>query len=624
MTTWLPLPLARTAGRVPRRPDDRPRRDDRRRRAAVDPRGPRLLGDVARVGRERVPAHVRRLPPARRPVRRPLRAPAAVPRGITLFTLASLACGLASSQAMLVGARAVQGIGGAVVSAVALSLIVTLFTEPAERAKAMGVFGFVASGGGSIGVLLGGVITDVLDWHWIFLVNVPIGIAVVVLSLMLLPAARVATAALKLDIAGAVTVTASLMLAVYAIVNGNEVGLGHGADARAARRRGGAAGRVPRHRVARRVAARAAPPLPAPEHRRLERRRRPLGRRDVRVVLPLARSTCSSCSATARSRSGSRSCPATSSWESSRSASRRCSSCGSGSGSRSRSGSSLAGARASALRSRSGRRDLRRRRAPGDDPARARRRHGVQPGAARRDERRRAGRGRPRVRCGQHRVHDGRRARPGVLASLAASRTDTLLRPEGERRAHGGYHAHSSSARSRRERGATCRRSVRPVPAHAGERVDALLVDDGAARVRPVSPRHRASRRCERPGRALAALSDARVWPDGTIPDGFGAGDPPGSACDALTAPDRRAAWSSTQYLTNSADISASRDVAKLGAPSRRYPSPRPARRSGAEGVLRIRLRLVAIPSRRRRRGVLRRQVGSRDHDDRRTVRSSS
>jgi len=146
--------------------------------------------------------------------------------GIALFTLASAACGFAQSQEMLVGARAVQGIGGAIVSAVALSLMMTLFTEPAERAKAMGVFGFVASGGGSIGVLLGGIITDALDWHWIFLVNVPVGIAVVVLSIMLIPAARIATAAQKLDVAGAVTVTAALMLAVYAIVNGNEVGWG--------------------------------------------------------------------------------------------------------------------------------------------------------------------------------------------------------------------------------------------------------------------------------------------------------------------------------------------------------------------------------------------------------------
>jgi EmrB/QacA subfamily drug resistance transporter len=144
--------------------------------------------------------------------------------GIGLFTAASLACGIASSQGMLVAARAVQGLGGAVVSAVALSLMMMLFTEPAERAKAMGIFGFVASGGGSIGVLLGGILTDVLDWHWIFLVNVPIGVAVVVLSMRLIPGERAAAVAQRLDVAGAVTVTASLMLAVYAIVNGNEVG----------------------------------------------------------------------------------------------------------------------------------------------------------------------------------------------------------------------------------------------------------------------------------------------------------------------------------------------------------------------------------------------------------------
>jgi EmrB/QacA subfamily drug resistance transporter len=144
--------------------------------------------------------------------------------GIALFTLASLACGLAHSQQLLIGARAVQGLGGAVVSAVALSLIMNLFTEPADRAKAMGVIGFVAAGGGSIGVLLGGILTDALDWHWIFLVNLPIGVVVCALSLILLPATRGPAAAGRLDVAGAVTVTASLMLAVYAIVNGNEAG----------------------------------------------------------------------------------------------------------------------------------------------------------------------------------------------------------------------------------------------------------------------------------------------------------------------------------------------------------------------------------------------------------------
>ena len=144
--------------------------------------------------------------------------------GIALFTAASIACGLAGSQGFLIGARAVQGLGGAIVSAVSLSLMMGLFTEPAERAKAMGVFGFVAAGGGSIGVLLGGVLTDVLDWHWIFLVNVPIGIGVYVASLRLLPGRARAAPEQRLDVAGAVTVTAALMLAVYAIVNGNDAG----------------------------------------------------------------------------------------------------------------------------------------------------------------------------------------------------------------------------------------------------------------------------------------------------------------------------------------------------------------------------------------------------------------
>jgi EmrB/QacA subfamily drug resistance transporter len=144
--------------------------------------------------------------------------------GIALFTGASLVCGLATGQAMLIAARAVQGVGGAIVSAVALSLIVTLFTEPGERAKAMGVFGFVASGGGSLGVLLGGILTDALDWHWIFLVNLPIGVAVLALCLVLLPGGRGQMAGGRLDVAGAVTVTAAIMVAVYAVVNGNEVG----------------------------------------------------------------------------------------------------------------------------------------------------------------------------------------------------------------------------------------------------------------------------------------------------------------------------------------------------------------------------------------------------------------
>jgi EmrB/QacA subfamily drug resistance transporter len=144
--------------------------------------------------------------------------------GISVFTLASLACGLATTQWFLVAARSVQGLGGAVASAVSLSLMMGLFTEPAERAKAMGIFGFVASGGGSIGVLLGGVLTDALSWHWIFLVNFPIGVLVVLLTTRLVPGAAPIAAERRLDVGGAITVTVSLMLAVYAIVNGNENG----------------------------------------------------------------------------------------------------------------------------------------------------------------------------------------------------------------------------------------------------------------------------------------------------------------------------------------------------------------------------------------------------------------
>jgi EmrB/QacA subfamily drug resistance transporter len=144
--------------------------------------------------------------------------------GISTFTVASLACGLATTQWFLIAARSVQGVGGAVASAVSLSLMMGLFTEPAERAKAMGIFGFVASGGGSIGVLLGGILTDALSWHWIFLVNFPIGVIVVLLTLRLVPGAPPATSGGRLDVAGAITITASLMLAVYAIVNGNHNG----------------------------------------------------------------------------------------------------------------------------------------------------------------------------------------------------------------------------------------------------------------------------------------------------------------------------------------------------------------------------------------------------------------
>ena len=143
--------------------------------------------------------------------------------GIVSFTVASAACGLALSQEMLVIARAAQGVGGAVVSAVALSLIMNLFPDGPERVRAMGYFGFVMAGGGSVGVLLGGLLTGLLDWRSIFLVNLPIGALVLFLSLRLLPDGK-GESSRHLDVAGAVTITTSMLLAVYAVVNGEQAG----------------------------------------------------------------------------------------------------------------------------------------------------------------------------------------------------------------------------------------------------------------------------------------------------------------------------------------------------------------------------------------------------------------
>ena len=144
--------------------------------------------------------------------------------GILLFMATSLACGLANTRGLLVAARAVQGVAGAVVVAVALSLIMSLFDDRAERAKAVGIYGFVTAGGGSIGVVLGGVLTSVFEWHWIFFVNLPIGMGVAAFCAELPPDARSNAARGRLDIWGAVAVTAFLMLANYAIVNAHEDG----------------------------------------------------------------------------------------------------------------------------------------------------------------------------------------------------------------------------------------------------------------------------------------------------------------------------------------------------------------------------------------------------------------
>jgi EmrB/QacA subfamily drug resistance transporter len=138
--------------------------------------------------------------------------------GIALFTSASLLCGLAQSQTLLVTARFIQGIGGAMTSAVILGMIVTMFPEPREQAKAIGVYAFVASAGGSVGLLAGGIITQSIDWHWIFFVNIPIGIITAVLAIRLLEHDRGIGFAGGADVPGALLITSSLMLGVYTIV----------------------------------------------------------------------------------------------------------------------------------------------------------------------------------------------------------------------------------------------------------------------------------------------------------------------------------------------------------------------------------------------------------------------
>jgi len=138
--------------------------------------------------------------------------------GLALFTFASLLCGLAGSQGLLVAARALQGVGGAIIAPAALSIIITTFKEPGERARAMGIWAFVVSGGGSIGVLLGGVLTQTLGWPWIFFVNLPIGLAAVALCRPLLDSDPKPQTRGGFDLPGALLVTASLVVAVYAII----------------------------------------------------------------------------------------------------------------------------------------------------------------------------------------------------------------------------------------------------------------------------------------------------------------------------------------------------------------------------------------------------------------------
>ncbi|GAA1179924.1 MFS transporter [Pseudonocardia alaniniphila] len=150
--------------------------------------------------------------------------------GLVLFVLASLLCGLATGAGMLVAARFLQGVAAAMASAVVLGMIVGLFPEPAERAKAMGVYAFVGAAGASIGTLLGGVLTETVGWRWIFLVNVPIGVVAALLSMRLIERDRPLGGAARPDVLGGALVTAGLMLAVFAIVDesgsGMRLGLG--------------------------------------------------------------------------------------------------------------------------------------------------------------------------------------------------------------------------------------------------------------------------------------------------------------------------------------------------------------------------------------------------------------
>jgi EmrB/QacA subfamily drug resistance transporter len=139
--------------------------------------------------------------------------------GLAVFTVASLLCGLAQGQVMLVVARFVQGAGGAMTSAVILGMIVTMFPEPREQAKAIGVFAFVASAGGAVGLLVGGVLTQSISWHWIFFVNIPVGIVTAVIAGRLIETDKGLGFRDGADVPGAVLITASLMLGVYTIVN---------------------------------------------------------------------------------------------------------------------------------------------------------------------------------------------------------------------------------------------------------------------------------------------------------------------------------------------------------------------------------------------------------------------
>ena len=228
--------------------------------------------------------------------------------GLAVFTGASLLCALAQTQGMLIAARFIQGAGGALASAVVLGMIVTMFPEPRDQAKAIGVYGFVASAGGSIGLLLGGVLTDAISWHWIFFVNVPIGALTAFLALRLVDERPGLGLGAGADLPGALLLTSGLMLGVYTILQVSEQGWGSASTLGL-----GAVSLALQAAFVLRQARIANPLMPL----RLFRSRNVAGRTSSWRCSSPACSRCSSsvrstsrrCSATTRSRSGSRSCP---------------------------------------------------------------------------------------------------------------------------------------------------------------------------------------------------------------------------------------------------------------------------------------------------------------------------
>ena len=184
------------------------------------------------MGDQRLRDLLRRIPAARRPAGRRARAAPRVHGRLALFTVSSLLCGLAWSEQSLIAFRAIQGLGGALLAPAALSILITTFTEGRERNLALGVWGAASGSGGAAGVLLGGVLASYLSWSWVFFLNIPVGIAVIAVTPLLLQESRADVAHRHFDFAGATSVTAGLMLLVYAVTRTAAARLGGRDDAR--------------------------------------------------------------------------------------------------------------------------------------------------------------------------------------------------------------------------------------------------------------------------------------------------------------------------------------------------------------------------------------------------------